>query len=64
MNMSPESSCTYSTKSKFIRKTQGIKKIRRLSERQWNYVIKTAEEMAENPLPSMREHCLLCLSFI
>lgn len=34
-------------KSKFIRKTQGQPKIRRLSELQWQYVIKTAKELAE-----------------
>jgi site-specific recombinase XerD len=34
-------------KSKFIRKTQDVRKIRRLSERQWNYVIQTAKEMAD-----------------
>lgn len=33
-------------KSKFIRKMESVKKIRRLSDRQWQYVIKTAEEMA------------------
>ncbi len=34
-------------KSKFIRKTQVKPKIRRLSELQWQYVIKTAKELAE-----------------
>lgn len=34
-------------KSKFIRKTQGKPKIRRLSELQWQYVIKTAKNLAE-----------------
>ncbi|PIQ43113.1 MAG: integrase [Gammaproteobacteria bacterium CG11_big_fil_rev_8_21_14_0_20_46_22] len=34
-------------KSKFIRKTQGQPKIRRLSELQWQYVIKTAKSLAE-----------------
>ena len=34
-------------KSKFIRKTQGQPKIRRLSELQWQYVIKTAKDLAE-----------------
>ena len=38
-------------KSKFIRKTQELPKIRRLSERQWKYVIETAEEMAETHPP-------------
>ncbi len=37
-------------KSKFIQKEQGIKKIRRLSELQWQYVIDSAEKLAgENP---------------
>lgn len=35
-------------KSKFIRKQQGSPKIRRLSELQWQYVIRTAKELAEN----------------
>ena len=34
-------------KSKFIRKQQGQAKIRRLSELQWHYIIKTAKELAE-----------------
>lgn len=34
-------------KSKYVRKTQGKPKIRRLSELQWEYVIETAEKMAE-----------------
>lgn len=38
-------------KSKFLRKHQGKKPIRRLSELQWMYIIETAEKMAqENPL--------------
>ena len=38
-------------KSKFVRKTQGKPKIRRLSDRQWSYVLTTAQEMAEmNPV--------------
>ncbi len=35
-------------KSKFIRKQQGQTLIRRLSELQWDYVIETAEKMAES----------------
>jgi site-specific recombinase XerD len=35
-------------KSKFIRKIQGQPKIRRLSDLQWQYVIKTAKNLAEN----------------
>jgi site-specific recombinase XerD len=34
-------------KSKYIRRQQGKRKIRRLSELQWQYVIETAEEMAQ-----------------
>lgn len=34
-------------KSQFIRRTQGQKKIRRLSDLQWSFVIETAELMAE-----------------
>lgn len=38
-------------KSKFLRKHQNQKPIRRLSELQWTYVIETAEKMAdENPI--------------
>ena len=48
-------------KSKFIRKTQGQPKIRRLSERQWQYVIKTAEEMAATH-PEMHERTLFIMS--
>ena len=37
-------------KSKFIRKKQGKPKIRRLSQRQWDYVLRVTEELAEkNP---------------
>lgn len=37
-------------KSKFIRKTQGARQVRRLSQTQWEYVIKTARELADkNP---------------
>lgn len=48
-------------KSKFIRKNQGQTKIRRLSERQWQYVIKTAEEMAETD-PEKHERTLFIMS--
>jgi len=34
-------------KSKYLRRTQGTKKIRRLSELQWSFVIETAEKLAE-----------------
>jgi len=37
-------------KSQFLRKTQGKKIIRKLSELQWNYVISTAESMDERTL--------------
>ena len=50
-------------KSKFIRKTQGQPKIRRLSERQWQYVIKTAEEMAITH-PEMHERTLFIMSVL
>ena len=33
-------------KSKYLRRTQGTKKIRRLSELQWSFVIETAEKLA------------------
>lgn len=48
-------------KSKFIRKNQGQPKIRRLSERQWQYVIKTAEEMAVTD-PNLHERTLFIMS--
>ena len=48
-------------KSKFIRKTQDVKKIRRLSERQWNYVIQIAEEMA-TVRPSFHERTFFIMS--
>lgn len=38
---------TLRQKSKFIKKQQGTIRIRRLSELQWDYVIHTAKEMAE-----------------
>ena len=42
-------------KSRFIQKTQTETKIRRLSQLQWNYVIRAAEDMAErNPEQHMR----------
>lgn len=50
-------------KSKFIRKTQEAKKIRRLSERQWNTVIKTAEEMATTN-PAKYERTLFIMSIL
>jgi len=48
-------------KSKFIRKNQGQPKIRRLSDRQWQYVIKTAEEMAVTD-PNLHERTLFIMS--
>ncbi|MBY0461978.1 MAG: tyrosine-type recombinase/integrase [Alphaproteobacteria bacterium] len=48
-------------KSKFLRKNQGPPKIRRLSERQWQYVIKTAEEMAVTD-PTLHERTLFIMS--
>jgi site-specific recombinase XerD len=50
-------------KSKFIRKTQDVRKIRRLSERQWNYVIQTAKEMAE-VRPAFHERTLFIMSIL
>ncbi|MBP9778224.1 MAG: site-specific integrase [Rickettsiaceae bacterium] len=48
-------------KSKFIRKTQGKPKIRRLSQTQWQYVIKTAENLAMKD-PVNHERTLFILS--
>jgi integrase len=50
-------------KSKFIRKTQELPKIRRLSERQWKYVIETAEEMAETH-PPLHERTLFLMPIL
>lgn len=47
-------------KSKFIRKTQGPKKIRRLSDLQWAFVIETAEFMAKKD--DRQERTLFILS--
>lgn len=47
-------------KSKFIRKTQGAKAIRRLSELQWSYVLTTAEELAQSD-PTTHERSLFIL---
>lgn len=48
-------------KSKFIRTRQGKPKIRRLSELQWQYVIKTAQDLAENE-PDVHERTLFIMS--
>lgn len=48
-------------KSRYFRKTQGKPKIRRLSELQWNYVIETAEIMAQEN-PELHERTLFMLS--
>jgi site-specific recombinase XerD len=48
-------------KSKFIRKYQEQPKIRRLSDIQWQYVIKTAEEMAAAD-PELHERTLFIMS--
>lgn len=48
-------------KSKFIRKNQGQPKIRRLSELQWQYVINTAQELAEQH-PQAHERTLFIMS--
>jgi Site-specific recombinase XerD len=50
-------------KSKFIRKQQGPTKIRRLSELQWQYVIKTAKELAETN-PATHERTLFIMSIL
>ncbi len=48
-------------KSKFIRKQHGPLKIRRLSELQWQYVIETAQKMAESS-PDTHERTLFIMS--
>lgn len=48
-------------KSKFIRTAQNKPKIRRLSDRQWSYVIATAQEMALTH-PTLHERTLFMLS--
>lgn len=48
-------------KSRFIRKTQGQPKVRRLSELQWQYVIKTAEILS-NEKPESHERTLFIMS--
>ncbi len=48
-------------KSKFIRKLQGQPKIRRLSELQWQYVIKKAKAMAEDD-PATHERTFFMMS--
>lgn len=50
-------------KSKFVRKTQGKPTIRRLSERQWSYVVATAQEMAEIN-PAQHERTLFMVSIL
>lgn len=50
-------------KSKFIRKTHGLQKIRRLSDQQWQYVIRTAEQMAEFK-PAMHERTFFIMSIL
>ncbi len=48
-------------KSQFIRKSQGQAKIRRLSELQWHYVIKTVQALAEHD-PEKHERSLFIMS--
>jgi site-specific recombinase XerD len=48
-------------KSKFIRKQQGGPKIRRLSDLQWQYVIKTAQKLAEKE-PESHERTFFMMS--
>ena len=50
-------------KSQFIRKSQSKPKIRRLSELQWQYVINTAKELAEDK-PAVHERTLFMLSIL
>jgi integrase len=50
-------------KSKFIRRQQGPIKIRRLSELQWQYTIKTAKELAEKD-PVVYERTLFIMSIL
>jgi len=47
-------------KSKYLRRNQGAKKIRRLSELQWTFVIETAEQLAE--VDKAHERTLFILS--
>lgn len=52
-------------KSKYLRKHQGKAKIRRLSELQWQYVIETAEFMANSdPLKHERTLFIICALFL
>lgn len=48
-------------KSKFVQKRQGLTKVRRLSQQQWQTVIATAESMA-NKEPDKHERTLFMLS--
>jgi len=50
-------------KSKFIRRHQTIRQIRRLSELQWNYVIETAEKLAQKN-PKKHERTLFIMSIL
>lgn len=50
-------------KSQFIKKHQGQMRIRRLSEVQWNYVIETARQMAEDT-PEKHQRTLFILSIL
>lgn len=52
---------TIRQKSKIIRKNQGQPKIRRLSELQWQYVIQTAKQLANNN-PELHERTLFIMS--
>ncbi len=47
-------------KSKFLRKTQSVRQIRRLSERQWQYVLKAAEDLAADD-PVQHERTLFII---
>ena len=50
-------------KSKFIQKQQGQRRIRRLSPKQWQYVINTAKQMASEQ-PELHERTLFILSIL
>ena len=50
-------------KSKFIQKNQGMRQIRRLSSKQWQYVLNTAKQMALRE-PASHERTLFILSIL
>lgn len=50
-------------KSKYLRKRQGTAKVRRLTELQWDYVITTAEQLA-NKAPHKHERTLFIMTIL